>query len=143
VIREYAPEVVVVLNGDHLVRLPLQKLFQHYEEKKFPALLMVGIHSDEMHHDYMDLGSEKPLRKFHHRKSRMAYTGISVFRFDVLKERMDQLSLGPYNMTKDIVEWIHAQHGGEYFLLENEWDDLGTWRRYLGFLFQELKDKNG
>lgn len=141
IVCEYAPDIVIVLNGDHLVRLPVQDLLRQYKERNAPALLMVGIHSDETHHDYIDVrfDSEKMLHKFSHRKSRVAYTGISMFRFDALKERMDQLPIGAYNMTKDIAEWVYAKYGGECYILRNEWDDLGTWKRYLGFLFRELR----
>jgi glucose-1-phosphate thymidylyltransferase len=139
---DYAPDVIIVLNGDHLVRLPVQDLLRYYVERNAPALLMVGIYSDEAHHDYIDvqLNSEKVLHKFFHRKSRVAYTGIPMFRFDALNECIDQLSIGgAYNMTKDIVEWVYAKYGGECYILRNEWDDLGTWKRYLGFLFREFR----
>lgn len=137
-ICEYSPDIVIVLNGDHLVRLSLQKLLKYYEQKKFPALMVVGIHNDETHHDYIAPASEKLLCKFPHRNSRIAYTGISIFLFEVLKERMNQLSFGQYNLTTDIVEWIYERYGSEYYLLEEEWDDLGTWQRYLRFLFREI-----
>lgn len=140
-ICEYAPDLVVILNGDHLVRLPLQDVIRYYNESGVPALLMIGIQSDAAHHDYINVRfiSEKLFHSFHHRKSRVAYTGISLLRFDALKERMDALPMGSYNLTRDIVEWIYRRHGGNYFLLENEWNDLGTWMRYLGFLLQTAK----
>lgn len=139
-IHEYNPGFVVVLNGDHFVNLPLQPLLE-YCQKEHPALLMMGIPSDEKYHDYINVNfdSERVLDKFLRRRSNIAYTGISIFRFDALEDRMNQLTDGLYNITTDIVEWIYAKYGGNYYVLETEWSDLGTWKRYLKFLYQELR----
>jgi NDP-sugar pyrophosphorylase family protein len=139
-IREYAPEVVIILNGDHFVKLPVHDLLQNYRKMNRPALLVVGTNSDEQYHDYIDAQfiSDQLLHKFHQRKSRIAYTGIFLARFDYLDEHMVKLSMGICNMTYDIMLQIYAKHGGNYYLLESEWDDLGTWKRYLRFLVRRF-----
>ncbi|MBM3256133.1 MAG: NDP-sugar synthase [Candidatus Moranbacteria bacterium] len=135
-IRRHEPEVVVILNGDHLVRLPVNDLLQSYCAKNKPALLVVGINSNEQYHDYIDVQftTNQLLHKFPQRKSRIAYTGIFLARFDSLDEYMVQLPIMICDMTCDIMLQIYARYGGDYYLLEGEWDDLGTWRRYLRFL---------
>ncbi len=135
-IRWYSPDVVVVLNGDHFIRLPLQDLIGSYRKEGEPALILVGKRSDERYHDYIDIHhrSGSMLHKFPERKSEVAYTGIFLTRFDALDERMRQLPMRACNMTLDIVQGIRAQHGYSHYLLDDEWDDLGTWGRYLRFL---------
>lgn len=138
VLRWHSPDVVIVLNGDHFVRLPLQDLIRHYREKGDPALLLIGKESDERYHDYIDTGHQQGsmLHKFPDRKSAVAYTGIFLARFDVLDEHMRKLPAFPCNMTLDIAQKIHARYGSTHYLLDGEWDDLGTWKRYLRFLIR-------
>ena len=139
VLREREPDFVVILNGDHFVQLPLGQILKCCEETPHP-LLMVGIPSDEEYHDYINVqhNSSVVLSKFSTRKSRIAFTGITVIRFDALRERMDQLKMGYCDLTQDVVSWIYEKHGGIHYILENKWRDLGTWGRYLGFLYREL-----
>ncbi len=143
VICEYGPKVVIILNGDHFVNLPLKLIMQGYKEK-IPALLVVGIRSNAEYHDYINVkfNSNKLLDRFHQRASDIAYTGISILRFDALKSCIENLSMGPCNVTKDIIEWIYEKHGGVYYILENEWEDLGTWTRYIRFLSRKFIQGN-
>jgi NDP-sugar pyrophosphorylase family protein len=135
-VRQYSPNVVIVLNGDHFVNLPLQDIFKSYHEGDEPALLLIGKNSDEQYHDYIDIQHESGsmLHKFTNRKSKVAYTGMFLVRFDALDEHMQQLPMCSCNMTRDVVQKIYAKHGCNYHLLDGEWDDLGTWKRYLEFL---------
>lgn len=141
-LREHNPDVVVVLNGDHMVNLPVKDLILKYQSKNNPALLLVGKRSDERYHDYIDVGlkPEKLLHKFHYRKSKIAYTGIFLAKFDILDEYMINLPIGGYNMTRDIVLKIHSRYGGDFYLLEKEWEDLGTWKRYLKFFIRTFRE---
>jgi len=135
-VRKYSPHVVIVLNGDHFIQLPLSNILEQYCEGGKPTLLLIGKCSDERCHDYIDIrhDSEKMLHKFHDRKSRVAYTGNFLARFDVLDEYMQKLPMQSYNMTRDIVWEIYAKYGCDCYLLDGKWNDLGTWKRYLGFL---------
>lgn len=49
------------------------------------------------------------------------------------------ISISAYTMMEDIVEWLYAKHEGECYILGSEWDDLSTWKKYLGFLFREFR----
>jgi len=137
-ISQAKPDIVIVLNGDHYINLPVEKLIQYFKTDKNLALLLVCIESDAKHHDYINLESEELFTNFQNRNSNIAYTGICIFKFDVLKERIEQFGIGSYNLTKDIVEWVYKYHKSDLFHLDNEWKDLGTWKRYIYFIIQNV-----
>jgi len=137
IIEKKEADAVLILPGDHYVQLPLVQLTRIFQ-KNPNRIFLVGIKSDEFHHDYIEVANNRKaqLHKFSQRKSNIAYTGISLIPFPVLREQIESLRKSYHcDLTSDIVMKIAEKFETEIFLLDGQWCDLGTWKGYLKFLW--------
>ncbi|ANE45577.1 glucose-1-phosphate adenylyltransferase [Paenibacillus swuensis] len=152
-IEQYNPEYVLVISGDHIYKMNYNLMLDFHKEQQADATIAVievpwdeasrfGIMSADEDGRVTDF-SEKPKEP----KSNLASMGVYIFRWDVLRQYLEQDEANPES-TKDFgKDVIPAMLGDNRklsaYAFEGYWKDVGTieslWAANMDLLDNEPK----
>ncbi|APH06945.1 glucose-1-phosphate adenylyltransferase [Bacillus weihaiensis] len=135
-IKQYDPEYVLILSGDHIYKMDYSKMLDYHVEKNADASISVievpwdeasrfGIMNTNEQMEVVEF-DEKPA----HPKSNLASMGIYIFKWSVLKEflEMDERNQeSSHDFGKDIIPMLLEEEKNVVaYPFKGYWKDVGT-----------------
>lgn len=159
-IKQYDPEYVLILSGDHIYKMDYSKMLDYHIEKNADASIsVIEVPWDEASrfgimntNDQMQVVEfdEKPAKP----KNNLASMGIYIFKWSILKEYLEMDERNPYSshdFGKDIIPLLlDEKRNVVAYPFQGYWKDVGTvkslWEANMDLLNDEsqlnLFDRN-
>lgn len=144
-IRAYRPAHIAIVPGDHTIPGSVDALFETHRLSG-ADLTLAAVFSGSRVHDYLNFnatGRVISLSKYAERTSNLAFTGIAIVRTDDLWQHLTSTLLDGVHDLLPIYHELLATRRGGCFLIREGWGDLGTWPRYLRFLWRSRRRDQG
>ncbi|NRD76251.1 glucose-1-phosphate adenylyltransferase [Bacillus sp. BRMEA1] len=135
-LRQYQPEYVLILSGDHIYKMNYEEMLNYHIEKKADATISLievpwaeasrfGIMNTDENMKITEF-EEKP----HEPKNNLASMGIYIFSWHILKEYLEMDDRNPdssHDFGKDIIPMLLETKKKLYaFPFKGYWKDVGT-----------------
>jgi glucose-1-phosphate adenylyltransferase len=135
-IRQYDPEYVLILSGDHIYKMDYAKMLDYHIEKNADASISVievpwdeasrfGIMNTNEQMQVVEF-DEKPAKP----KNNLASMGIYIFKWSILKEYLEMDERNPYSshdFGKDIIPLLlDEKRNVVAYPFQGYWKDVGT-----------------
>lgn len=135
-IRQYNPEYVLILSGDHIYKMDYSKMLDFHIEKRADATISVievpwveasrfGIMNTNHHQEIIEF-DEKPL----YPKNNLASMGIYIFNWNLLKDMLTLDFNNPHSshdFGKDIIPLLLRKRKKLFaYPFNGYWKDVGT-----------------
>ncbi|MBO1513100.1 glucose-1-phosphate adenylyltransferase [Metabacillus bambusae] len=152
-IKQYDPEYVLILSGDHIYKMDYSKMLDYHIEKNADASISVievpwdeasrfGIMNTNEQMQVVEF-DEKPAKP----KNNLASMGIYIFKWSILKEYLEMDERNPYSshdFGKDIIPLLLDEKRNVIaYPFKGYWKDVGTvkslWEANMDLLNDESK----
>ncbi|OAS88660.1 MULTISPECIES: glucose-1-phosphate adenylyltransferase [Metabacillus] len=152
-IKQYDPEYVLILSGDHIYKMDYSKMLDYHIEKNADASISVievpwdeasrfGIMNTNEQMQVVEF-DEKPAKP----KNNLASMGIYIFKWSILKEYLEMDERNPYSshdFGKDIIPLLlDEKRNVVAYPFQGYWKDVGTvkslWEANMDLLNDESK----
>jgi glucose-1-phosphate adenylyltransferase len=135
-IKQYDPEYVLILSGDHIYKMDYSKMLDYHIEKNADASISVievpwdeasrfGIMNTNEQMQVVEF-DEKPAKP----KNNLASMGIYIFKWSILKEYLEMDERNPYSshdFGKDIIPLLlDEKRNVVAYPFKGYWKDVGT-----------------
>lgn len=135
-IKQYDPEYVLILSGDHIYKMDYSKMLDYHIEKNADASISVievpwdeasrfGIMNTNEQMQVVEF-DEKPSKP----KNNLASMGIYIFKWSILKEYLEMDERNPYSshdFGKDIIPLLlDEKRNVVAYPFQGYWKDVGT-----------------
>ena len=135
-IKQYDPEYVLILSGDHIYKMDYSKMLDYHIEKNADASISVievpwdeasrfGIMNTNEQMQVVEF-DEKPAKP----KNNLASMGIYIFKWSILKEYLEMDERNPYSshdFGKDIIPLLlDEKRNVVAYPFQGYWKDVGT-----------------
>ncbi|WP_316571064.1 glucose-1-phosphate adenylyltransferase [Neobacillus sp. YIM B06451] len=135
-LKQYDPEYVLILSGDHIYKMNYEHMLQYHIEKGADATISVieVPWGDASRFGIMNTGPDMRIKEFEEKpdvpKSNLASMGIYIFNWDVLKESLeaDYVNAGSsHDFGKDVIPRL-VEEGKRLvaYPFSGYWKDVGT-----------------
>lgn len=150
-LKQYDPEYVLILSGDHIYKMDYSKMLKYHIEKEADVSISVievpweeasrfGIMNTNEKMEILEF-QEKPT----YPKNNLASMGIYIFKFSVLKEFLEMDARNPYSshdFGKDIIPLLLEEKKRLVaYPFKGYWKDVGTvkslWEANMDLLKEE------
>lgn len=150
-IRQYDPEYVLVLSGDHIYKMNYERMLGFHMEKNADVTISAievpwneasrfGILNTSENMKIVEF-DEKPNEP----KNNMASMGIYIFKWEVLKEYLEKDAVNPsstHDFGKDVIPLLIKEEKNVYaYPFKGYWKDVGTvkslWEANMDLLDEE------
>lgn len=150
-LKQYDPEYVLILSGDHIYKMDYDKMLDYHMEKDADVSISVitvpwdeasrfGIMNTNENMDIIEF-DEKPQMP----KSNLASMGIYIFKWSVLKEFLEMDARNPESTNdfgKDVIPLLLEENKKVVaYPFEGYWKDVGTvkslWEANMDLLSEE------
>lgn len=135
-IKQYDPEYVLILSGDHIYKMDYSKMLDYHTEKNADASIsVVEVPWDEASRfGIMNTDEEMQVVEFDEKpanpKNNLASMGIYIFKWSVLKEFLEMDDRNPYSshdFGKDIIPLLLDEGRNVVaYPFKGYWKDVGT-----------------
>jgi glucose-1-phosphate adenylyltransferase len=151
-IKQYDPEYVLILSGDHIYKMDYSKMLDFHIEKNADASISVievpweeasrfGIMNTNEQMQVIEF-DEKPSKP----KNNLASMGVYIFKWSVLKEYLEMDERNPYSshdFGKDIIPlFLDEKRNVVAYPFKGYWKDVGTVKSLWEANMDLLKDKS-
>jgi glucose-1-phosphate adenylyltransferase len=152
-IKQFDPEYVLILSGDHIYKMDYSKMLDYHIEKNADASISVievpwdeasrfGIMNTNEQMQVVEF-DEKPAKP----KNNLASMGIYIFKWSILKEYLEMDERNPYSshdFGKDIIPLLlDEKRNVVAYPFQGYWKDVGTvkslWEANMDLLNDESK----
>ncbi|MFY4777294.1 glucose-1-phosphate adenylyltransferase [Metabacillus sp. RGM 3146] len=135
-LKQYEPEYVLILSGDHIYKMDYGKMLDYHIEKDADVSISVievpwdeasrfGIMNTDENMDILEF-EEKPQNP----KNNLASMGIYIFKYSVLEDYLEMDDRNPYSSNdfgKDIIPLLLEEHKKVVaYPFKGYWKDVGT-----------------
>lgn len=135
-IKQYDPEYVLILSGDHIYKMNYEEMIQYHEEKQADVTISVleVPWAEASRFGIMNTDDEMRIKEFNEKpkqpQNNLASMGIYIFKWKVLKEylEMDNRNVQSSNdFGKDIIPML-LENGKKLmaYPFKGYWKDVGT-----------------
>ncbi|MGX1899737.1 glucose-1-phosphate adenylyltransferase [Thermolongibacillus altinsuensis] len=150
-LKQYDPEYVLILSGDHIYKMNYSEMLEYHIEKKADVTISVievpweeasrfGIMNTNEEMEIIEF-EEKPV----HPKNNLASMGIYIFKWSILKEFLEIDNCNPessHDFGKDVIPLlIEKKKRLVAYPFKGYWKDVGTvkslWEANMDLLVEE------
>ncbi len=150
-LKQYEPEYVLILSGDHIYKMDYMKMLEYHMEKEADVSISVievpweeasrfGIMNTNKNMEIIEF-EEKPANP----KSNLASMGIYIFKWNILKEFLEMDARNPYSshdFGKDVIPLLLEEKKKLVaYPFKGYWKDVGTVKSLWEANMDLLKDK--
>jgi glucose-1-phosphate adenylyltransferase len=135
-IKQYDPEYVLILSGDHIYKMDYSKMLDYHIEKNADASIsVIEVPWDEASRfGIMNTNEQMQVVEFEekpaHPKNNLASMGIYIFKWSILKEYLEMDERSPYSSNdfgKDIIPLLlDEKRNVVAYPFKGYWKDVGT-----------------
>lgn len=150
-LKQYEPEYVLILSGDHIYKMDYMKMLEYHMEKEADVSISVievpweeasrfGIMNTNKNMEIIEF-EEKPANP----KNNLASMGIYIFKWNILKEFLEMDARNPYSshdFGKDVIPLLLEEKKKLVaYPFKGYWKDVGTVKSLWEANMDLLKDK--
>jgi glucose-1-phosphate adenylyltransferase len=150
-LKQYEPEYVLILSGDHIYKMDYMKMLEYHMEKEADVSISVievpweeasrfGIMNTNKNMEIIEF-EEKPANP----KNNLASMGIYIFKWNILKEFLEMDARNPYSshdFGKDVIPLLLEEKKKLVaYPFKGYWKDVGTVKSLWETNMDLLKDK--
>lgn len=150
-LKQYEPEYVLILSGDHIYKMDYMKMLEYHMEKEADVSISVievpweeasrfGIMNTNKNMEIIEF-EEKPANP----KNNLASMGIYIFKWNILKEFLEMDARNPYSshdFGKDVIPLLLEEKKKLVaYPFKGYWKDVGTVKSLWEANMDLLKEK--
>ncbi|MEH7121533.1 glucose-1-phosphate adenylyltransferase [Neobacillus vireti] len=150
-LKQYQPEYVLILSGDHIYKMNYEKMLDYHIEKRADVTIsLIEVPWVEASRfGIMNTNEELRITEFEEKpsnpKNNLASMGIYIFNWNILKEYLEMDDRDPnssHDFGKDIIPLLLDEHKKLYaYPFKGYWKDVGTvqslWEANMDLLGEE------
>ncbi|MGG3887709.1 glucose-1-phosphate adenylyltransferase [Metabacillus fastidiosus] len=150
-LKQYDPEYVLILSGDHIYKMDYSKMLSYHIEKNADvSISVIEVPWDEASRfGIMNTDEEMQVTDFDEKpeypKSNLASMGIYIFKYSVLKQYLEMDDVNPYSshdFGKDVIPLLLEENKKLVaYPFKGYWKDVGTikslWEANMDLLDKE------
>ncbi|HJV31014.1 MAG TPA: glucose-1-phosphate adenylyltransferase [Bacillales bacterium] len=135
-LRQYQPEYVLILSGDHIYKMNYESMLEYHIEKRADATISVieVPLSEASRFGIMNTNEEKRIIEFEEKpsipKSNLASMGIYIFSWNILKKYLEIDNQNPkssHDFGKDVIPMLIEEKKKLFaYPFKGYWKDVGT-----------------
>ncbi|MDP4086267.1 MAG: glucose-1-phosphate adenylyltransferase [Bacillota bacterium] len=152
-LKQYQPEYVLILSGDHIYKMNYEEMLEYHIEKKADATISVieVPWSEASRFGILDTNEEKRIVDFEEKpnspKNNLASMGIYIFSWNTLKEYLEMDARNPrssHDFGKDVIPLLLEEKKKlSAYPFKGYWKDVGTvqslWEANMDLLNEECE----
>jgi len=150
-LKQYQPEYVLILSGDHIYKMNYEKMLDYHIEKRADVTIsLIEVPwAEASRFGIMNTNEELRITEFEEKpsnpKNNLASMGIYIFNWNILKEYLEMDDRDPnssHDFGKDIIPLLLDEHKKLYaYPFKGYWKDVGTvqslWEANMDLLGEE------
>jgi glucose-1-phosphate adenylyltransferase len=149
-VEDFAPELVLVVSGDHIYSMDYREVIDFHKQKKADATVcLIRVPREDVHHygiaeinrnERIDNWVEKPKTA----KSDLASMGVYIFNRKLLLRDLNAAARkGGYDFARDIIPGMLRRKRVFGFAFKDYWRDVGTIHAYWQTNLDMLRPDSG
>ncbi|MFC0273983.1 glucose-1-phosphate adenylyltransferase [Metabacillus herbersteinensis] len=155
-LKQYEPEYVLILSGDHIYKMDYSKMLEYHIEKEADvSISVIEVPWDEASRfGIMNTNEKMEVTEFQEKpefpKNNLASMGIYIFKYSILKEYLEMDDRNPessHDFGKDVIPLLLEEKKSLIaYPFQGYWKDVGTvkslWEANMDLLENSSKNLN-